>query len=243
MACGRARQRVYRTRYYRAAHRSDNVAVEAYDIGLMECECRHCGTLFFAEEVIKCDGTFTMCCMRGKVHLPPLGECRQLLHHMLTGDSNDCNNYRQFIRKYNAALTFVSLCADVIVKYPRCSLYTFQIQGQVHHQTSGAACPPDDKDPWYNKLYFNHVDAVNAARSMHQVMAAEEEDTWQKDRPSRQVTLTIKPDLGRYPNVYELPATVKEFAAIFVSDVLPMNNYIRIYPKDRPVQFISLLIL
>ncbi|KAJ8872566.1 hypothetical protein PR048_026172 [Dryococelus australis] len=74
---------------------------------------------------------------------------------------------------------------------------------------------------------------------MHQVMVAEEEDAHQNGWPLKQVTLTLKPDLGKDPNVYNLPSAENEVAAVFVGDVPPMRNYIRIYPKDWPMQFIS----
>ncbi|KAJ8890820.1 hypothetical protein PR048_010329 [Dryococelus australis] len=74
---------------------------------------------------------------------------------------------------------------------------------------------------------------------MHEVMVAEEEDAWQKSYPLRQVTLTMKPGLGKDPNVYYLPTGENEVAAIFVGDVPPMRNDISIYPKNRPLQFIS----
>ncbi|KAJ8892472.1 hypothetical protein PR048_005052 [Dryococelus australis] len=65
---------------------------------------------------------------------------------------------------------------------------------------------------------------------MHEVTATEEEDAWQKGRPLRQVTLTIKPGLGKDPNVYNLPAAVNEVAAIFVDD--PMT-YPLIFPHGE----------
>ncbi|KAJ8882094.1 hypothetical protein PR048_018582 [Dryococelus australis] len=158
-----------------------------------------------------------------------------LLHHLLNDDGDDCIDYRQFIRNYNAALSFASFCADCIVESPRSSVYTFQIYTQMHHLTSGAAHPPEGKDPRYNQLYFIDVDAANAAyhllheinplaqlhKSMHEVMAAEEEDACQKGRPLWQVTLTLKQGLGKGPNVYNLPAAVNDVAAIFMVNALP----------------------
>ncbi|KAJ8886977.1 hypothetical protein PR048_013191 [Dryococelus australis] len=60
-----------------------------------------------------------------------------------------------------------------------------------------------------------------------------------KGQTLRQVTLTLKPGLGKDPNVYNLPAAVNEVAAIFVGDVPPMKHNIRIYPKEQPAHFIS----
>ncbi|KAJ8868809.1 hypothetical protein PR048_030350 [Dryococelus australis] len=241
MARSRVRQRVYHSRYYSAACKGSNVAVDAHDMGCMECECRQCGSLFFADEGIKRDGTFMMCCMRAKVHAPPLGDCSQPLPHLLTGYGDDYG----------------------IVESPCHSVYIFQIHGQMHHLISGAVRPPEGKDPRYNQLYFIHVDAANAVhvhqhnpcqlgilqelehllseinplaqilKSMHEVIAAEEEDSCQKGRSLRQVTLTLKPGLGKYPNVYNLPASVNEAAAIFMGDIPTMRNDISTYPKDR----------
>ncbi|KAJ8890816.1 hypothetical protein PR048_010325 [Dryococelus australis] len=184
-----------------------SVAVKAHGMGYMECECWHCCTLFFADESIKHDGMSTMCCMRRKVHLPPLGEYLQLVHHLLKGDSNDFTD----CRIYNVALSFASFSVYGIVASSRCSVNRFQIRGQVHRLTSGAARHPAGKEPQYNQLYFIDVDAVNAAH----------------------------PGLGNDPNGYNLPAAINKVAAIFVGDVPPMRNYIRIYPKDRPEQFMS----
>ncbi|KAJ8883796.1 hypothetical protein PR048_015651 [Dryococelus australis] len=251
-ARSRARPRVNHLKHYRAALNGLDVSVDAHNMGCMECECRHCGTLFFTDKGIKRDGMFTMSCMRGKVHAPPLGDCPQLLYDLLTGDGNNCTDYRQFIRNYNAFLLFTSF-------------YSWT----VHHLTSGVAYLPEVKDPGYNQLYFIDVYETNAAhvyqhntcqlgtlqdlehllseinplaqihKLIHQVMAAEEEDACQKGQPLRQVTLTLKQGLGKDPNVYNLPAALNEVATIFVCDLPPMRNETRKYPKDKPAQFIS----
>ncbi|KAJ8883799.1 hypothetical protein PR048_015654 [Dryococelus australis] len=234
----------------RARQRGSEFAVDAHDLVRMVSEYRHW------DEDINRNGTFTICSMRGKVHLPPLGDCPQLLHHLLTGDGDDYTDYIQFIINYNAALSFASFCADGIVESPRCSVYTFQIHGQVHRLTAGAARPPEGEDPWYNQLYFIDVDAVNATcdlkhvlstinplaqmhKSMHEMLTVKGEHTCLKGRPLRQITLTLIPGLGKYPNIYNLPAAMNEVAAIFVDDVPPMINFIRTYSKDRPAQFIT----
>ncbi|KAJ8880285.1 hypothetical protein PR048_016751 [Dryococelus australis] len=231
-ARGRARPRVYHSRHYRAAAKGSDVAVDARDMGCMKCECRHYDALFFADEGIKREGAFTMCCMRGKVHIPPLGDCPQLLHHLLTGDGDDCTDYRQLIRKYNADFSFASFCADSIVASPRHSVYTFQIHGQHNPCQLGILQDLEHLLSEINPLAQIH-------KSMHEVMVVEEEGACRNGRPLRRVTLTLKPGLGNDPNVYNLPAAVNEVAAIFVGDVPPMKNDLRIYPKDWPAQFIS----
>ncbi|XP_063215751.1 uncharacterized protein LOC134527212 isoform X1 [Bacillus rossius redtenbacheri] len=269
MTSARARPRVYHACSFRVARQLPVISVEGHDMGLMEQACVYCGALYFSNEGIKRDRSYTICCMRGKVKLPPLGDPPALLRHLLTGDDDECSEYRQFIRNYNSSLSFASFCADGMVQSPCRSVYTFQIHGQVHHFTSGAVRPVEGSAPRYNQLYFIDVDAANSVRvqqhspcqiaildqleqmlsevnpyarihkTMKDVMAEKDREAERLRRPKRKVILTIKPGIGKDANTYNLPVAANEVAAIFVGDEPPMRNDIRIYPKDRPVQSIN----
>ncbi|KAJ8876359.1 hypothetical protein PR048_020804 [Dryococelus australis] len=71
---------------------------------------------------------------------------------------------------------------------------------------------------------------------MRQVLESEELKADQWNHLVKKVTLTIKPGVGKDPNINNLPVAASENTAIFVGVMPPLRNDIRIYPRDRPVQ-------
>ncbi|KAF2355421.1 hypothetical protein FHG87_013825 [Trinorchestia longiramus] len=96
---------------------------EQFNIGLMNVICRFCSAYRFQGELLNC-------CHNGKVHLPSLQECPLLLRRLLECDNHEARNYRDNIRNYNAAFSFASFGADVIMP-PGRGPYCFRLQSQL----------------------------------------------------------------------------------------------------------------
>lgn len=84
----------------------------------MILQCPHCGSWNFPAERVGSGLTakVTLCCQNGKVSLPPLPDAPQPLRSWLRGDSALARHVRQNIRRYNAAMSFVSFGAQLEVR-------------------------------------------------------------------------------------------------------------------------------
>ncbi|KAF2358038.1 hypothetical protein FHG87_011202 [Trinorchestia longiramus] len=96
---------------------------EQFNIGLINDICRFCSAFRFQGELLNC-------CHNGKVRLPSLQECPLLLRRLLECDNHEARNYRDNIRNYNAAFSFASFGADVIMP-PGRGPYCFRFQAHV----------------------------------------------------------------------------------------------------------------
>ena len=84
--------------------------------GAMSLRCTHCRALFFAAERNQ-SGKFTLCCKNGKAsNLPGVSEAPEPLRSYLLGTDPAAKLFRQHIRRYNAAMSFVSFGANVEIK-------------------------------------------------------------------------------------------------------------------------------
>lgn len=119
-------------------------------IGRMDKTCTHCRALKWKEE------TPGMCCSRGKISLPSLGE-RNLpipeepLKSLLLYESNESRRFLNRIRKYNCCFQMTSFGVDNEIIMPGFST-TFTIQGQIYHRI-GSLLPTDDQ-PKFLQIYF-----------------------------------------------------------------------------------------
>ncbi|KAF2348036.1 hypothetical protein FHG87_021207 [Trinorchestia longiramus] len=87
----------------------------------MNVICRFCSAFRFQGELLNC-------CHNGKVRLPSLQECPLLLRRLLECDNHEARNYRDYIRNCNAAFSFDSYGANVIMP-PGRGPYCFCLQG------------------------------------------------------------------------------------------------------------------
>ncbi|KAF2343785.1 hypothetical protein FHG87_025459 [Trinorchestia longiramus] len=103
--------------------------------------CRFCSAFKFQGELLNC-------CHNGEVRLPSSQECPLLLRRLLKCHNHEARNYRDNVRNYNAAFSFASLGADVIMP-PGRGPYCFRLQGQTYHFISGFHPNNDERIYYY----------------------------------------------------------------------------------------------
>jgi hypothetical protein len=98
-------------------------------------------------------GERSICCMRGTITLPPLDVIPGVVQ-LLGGQTAQCKRFRNSIRRYNAALSFTSLGADVDrdLANGRQGVYTFRVCGQVSHKI-GSLLPEDGRPAKFAQIY------------------------------------------------------------------------------------------
>ncbi|XP_039954205.1 uncharacterized protein LOC120770689 [Bactrocera tryoni] len=111
----------------------------------MEVVCNHCGALKFAGE------TPGLCCLSGKVKLPPLPLPTEPLRSLLTGETPESRHFLSNAQKYNGCFQMTSFGADII--HERGFIPTFEIQGQIHHLI-GSLLPLEDAQHKFLQIYF-----------------------------------------------------------------------------------------
>ena len=85
--------------------------------GSMTLRCSHCEALHFPAERNKTAGTLSLCCKNGKLaHLPPVPDAPEPLRTYLVSAAPEARAFRKQIRRYNAAMSFVSFGANLEVK-------------------------------------------------------------------------------------------------------------------------------
>ena len=84
---------------------------------------------------------------------------------MFTGSDERAKNFRENIRQYNNAMSFVSFGAKVDLP-PNYGPYTFRIHGMVHHRIS-SLYPDDSRNISYGQLYILDFAKANDIRMSH----------------------------------------------------------------------------
>lgn len=70
-----------------------------------QCECQHCNAFHFKTEKNSI-GRYAFCCFDGKIRVP-LSKMPDRMINLFTGDDDLAKNFRENIRRYNNAMTFV----------------------------------------------------------------------------------------------------------------------------------------
>ena len=134
--------------------------VEQHSIGSMSYSCPICDAKFWESEKLststKACAKFSLCCGEGKVVLPSLDILPELLGHLLTVTDSRGKDFRNHIRAYNSSLAFCSLGANIDKQLAnaRRGVYTFRIQGVVHHYI-GSLVPNCDEAPVFAQIYIH----------------------------------------------------------------------------------------
>ena len=160
---------------------------DAYSLGRMEHKCKHCGALHFEQEQRSAEkDTYHSCCNNGKVCLekrqPFPAKLEILFPHRESETDVDItilplslqtrgirvirDNFMRYIRHYNGAIAFASVCADVQTIRSR-GPPVYKVHGQVYHYI-GPLRPRNDDDHQslsFGELYF--IDTADAV--LHQI--------------------------------------------------------------------------
>ncbi|KAF7844358.1 uncharacterized protein G2W53_001263 [Senna tora] len=143
---------------------------EYWDIGLRTYECKFCGAMFWYEErlnrsrAIK-NPKFSLCCIQGKVKLPPVKKTPIFLENLFTNKDSRSSHFMKEIRNYNNMFTFTWMGGKIghsinQGKRP----YVFRIQGQNMHML-GCLLPLDGERPKFSQLYIYDTENEDRCRS------------------------------------------------------------------------------
>ena len=131
--------------------------VKKHHAGKMDIICESCGAVHFKGEKSS-DKKFSLCCNKGKVILPSPKKCPEPLHSLLTNCHPKSSDFINNARRYNNALAFASMGAQIKIHQGR-GPSVFTINGQLYHNTSAVefydehmSTPPPT--PKYAQLYF-----------------------------------------------------------------------------------------
>ena len=93
-----------------------SLGLRHHTLGNMTYKCSECGAMMWLDERITNSvrlPVFSTCCARGKVLLPSLQELPPPLNTLLTETDLRSYTFRQNIRMYNSALSFISIEAKI----------------------------------------------------------------------------------------------------------------------------------
>lgn len=131
-------------------------AVVPMSMGARDAACGACGARMWQQEVH--EGLFfSLCCSKGKVHLPPLSAPPAELAQLMQGGTPESNKFLQHARAYNSCLQFIScgVAEDRLPPGPQ----QFRIHGAAYHR-SGSLRPPTGAAPRYAQLYIYDINIL-----------------------------------------------------------------------------------
>jgi hypothetical protein len=104
--------------------------------------------------------------MNGQVALPELSPIPKEMYDFLTINTNQNIEFKTHIRLYNSLLAFTSSSANVDESLMRATsgVYTYRINGSVHHKLSNYLPNPDYK-PHFSQIYIYDADMQSNIRT------------------------------------------------------------------------------
>jgi hypothetical protein len=133
--------------------------IKTHYLGKMNVTCEHCNALHWLQERVLYMGSkytpkFGLCCDHGHVKLPPTLPPPPELLDLFKDDSSVGKEFRENIRRYNAAFAFVSLGCKLNEGMGRGGgPYSFRVDGELYHMI-GSLLPEPGDPPSYAQLYF-----------------------------------------------------------------------------------------
>lgn len=143
-----------------------------FDVGDPIICCEFCGAkMWLAERVGKKgtenDAEFSLCCMKGKVHIPHLRRPPELLYSLLHGDHPKSKHYLDNIRAYNSMFSFTSMGGKIYRTVNDGGGPTnFVLSGQNYHRL-GSLMPESDSTPKFAQLYIYDTQNESKNRLKH----------------------------------------------------------------------------
>ncbi|XP_044735689.1 uncharacterized protein LOC123297922 [Chrysoperla carnea] len=116
-------------------------------IGKMNNVCQFCHAKKFSKE------TPGLCCMNGKIRLPPIEAPPQEFLHYMLGETLESKHFLQNIRSYNSCFQMTSFGATSTNTNRNEFEYVFSIQGQIYHKI-GSLLPMSNEDHKFLQVYF-----------------------------------------------------------------------------------------
>lgn len=107
---------------------------------------------------------FSLCCMHGKIDLPPPPDPPQKLKDLMFKGDERSKNFMENIRPYNSMFAFTSMggTIDTSVNKGR-GPNVYRLKGQNCHRI-GSLLPLPGKSPKYNQLYIQDTENENQNR-------------------------------------------------------------------------------
>jgi hypothetical protein len=128
-----------------------------HHVGAM-IQCPFCKAWMWIQERVKRTPKkapqFSVCCRRGQIILPDIKPLPRLLD-LVSGTARENKNFRQNVRKINAALSFTSMGVKLNneLANARNGVYTYQIHGVVVHRM-GSLLPIDGQPEQFAQIYI-----------------------------------------------------------------------------------------
>lgn len=109
--------------------------MEMFSLGTLSLNCCYCNAKYFVKEtLVNRQGIYFTCCNFGKVELPLLSECPEILRELLTKDSPVSVNFISNIRAVNANFAMASFRATLPNdKNVSQGAWCFHVTGQIYH--------------------------------------------------------------------------------------------------------------
>ncbi|KAL6495525.1 hypothetical protein OROGR_030088 [Orobanche gracilis] len=144
-------------------------SIEYSDLGGPTFVCKNCNAIMWYEERAEksrqsTNPEFSLCCMKGKVHIPFLDKPPKLLYNLITGVDSRSKNFKENIRSYNSMFSFTSIGGKV-----DSSLNdgngppNFVLSGQNYHRI-GSLLPSHGTPPKFAQLYIYDTQNETANR-------------------------------------------------------------------------------
>ena len=133
----------------------------------MDQICIHCGAKFWIDDKdhnsSQASPSFAICCVGGKVSLPPLLKPPSYILDLYTSSSSDAALFRKNIRGYNNILACTSFGANIDERFQGQGVSNFRIHGQVYHRI-GSLLPENEHFPAFAQLYIYDTEHENENR-------------------------------------------------------------------------------
>jgi hypothetical protein len=118
-------------------HRQRRFEGRHFDLGNMDQTCLHCDARFWLCEKDQNSSLsspkFAMCCMGGKIHLPPVLDPPSYLLDLYTSSHSEVISFCKNIRTYNGILICSSFGANIDKSFRGQGVSNFKIHGQIYY--------------------------------------------------------------------------------------------------------------
>ena len=109
---------------------------------------------------------FGFCCLQGSLDIPILNKIPNELYQLISAQNRSGKDLRTSIRLYNSILAFTSISANVdnSLMSAETEVYTYRINGAVHHKISSYS-PNTNFKPQFSQIYIYDSEMQSQIRS------------------------------------------------------------------------------